>query len=413
MVIKEKFNNKNPIHRRRKEILVFTLIVSIFTSTIFIYNYLINSPTYSSDLPSINISCNEDINNDDYVDCIFELDSNRIKASIKHRGHTVAKYPKKGYRLQLSEQISLLGMRKDDDWILFALYNDHQRMQTKLSLELWRRIDSLDPTAILPESEYVKLFLNGEFQGLYLLAEKNDRKLYHLDDAQNNIHSSLIFQAKTWSTLNVYENEAWEQDWPNEDDNLFIMDKVLTDLITFINSTSNEIFFDPVNGIYSKFDKLNLIDFYIFNFFIDHRDFWSKNYFIVRQTYPNKFFFIPWDFDSSIGSRYGLFNPHDNQETVIRERNELYNRLLGNEEFKKDCMERWLQLRVKLWSEEYLLNLIQDFYDEIKEILPLELEMWERETMKRKNLEIDDYISNLLNWMPDRLAFCDSYFSEV
>ena len=51
-------------------------------------------------------------------------------------------------------------------------------------------------------------------------------------------------------------------------------------------------------------------------------------------------------------------------------------------------------------------------YQEIKEILQIELDMWERETMKRKNLEINNIIINLFQWFPERLAFCDSYFSE-
>jgi spore coat protein CotH len=303
-------------------------------------------------------------------------------------------------------------MRVDDDWILFSLYNDHQRLNTKLSMDIWRSLDSDNPTAILPRSRYVKLYINGEFIGLYLLAEKEDRRLFKLDDAQNSIYSSLIFQAKYWTILDKYGKDCWEQDWPNEDEGIFIMDQILTDLISFINNTSDDVFFDPLKGIFSKFDKLNLIDFYIFNFFIQHKDFWSKNYFIIRQSYPNKFFLIPWDFDSSIGGRWGLYDPEENRESTIRNKNILFDRLLNNEEFKHACKNRWIDIRENHWSEDFILDMASKNYEEIKEILDFELRRWSRNKNNRQNFKSDDQIDELFQWISDRLAFCDLYFFD-
>ena len=82
------------------------------------------------------------------------------------------------------------------------------------------------------------------------------------------------------SNFRKYENSAWQQDWPNEDEGIFIMDEIMTDLFNFVSNTSDEVFFDSRTGIYSKFDKLNLIDFFLYNFFISHKDFWNTNYFI-------------------------------------------------------------------------------------------------------------------------------------
>jgi len=405
----KKLKSKKPIRRRRKELTVLIILGLISISTIYIYTYFLYPPVNQSKLQRIHILCNEEISRDSYVECTLELDSERIKANIKLRGQTASKYPKKSYRIELSDQKSLLGMRTDDDWILFALYNDHQRLNTKLSIDIWRSLKEDNPTAILPKTKYVILDLNGEFQGLYLLAEKADRKLFKLDDSQNNLGSSLIFQAKYWTTLNEYEKTQWEQVWPNEEEGIVIIDEILTELIFFINNTPDDIFF---NGIYSKFDKLNLIDFYIYNFFIQHKDFWSKNYFVVRHTSPSKFFLIPWDFDSCIGGRWDLYDAKENREDTIRGKNELYNRLLNIQDFRQDCKIRWIDLRTKLWSEHYIFNMISDNYDEIKDILEIELKMWQRERKGKKEVNVDEHLSELLEWFSDRLAFCDIYFSE-
>ena len=413
MTSRKVFKSKKPTHRGRKELIVLSILASICLSTIYVYTYFLYPSIVSPDLPTITILCNDEINRDSDVDCIFEMDSERINANIRLRGETASKYPKKSYRLELSVQKALLGMRKDDDWILFALYNDHQRLNTKLSMDIWNSLDEDNPTAILPKTRYVKLYLNAEFQGLYLLAEKNDRKLFKLDKAQNNIDSSLIFQAKYWTTLNKYEKQCWEQDWPNEDEDIFIMDEILTELISFINNTPDDIFFDPNIGIYSKFDKLNLIDFYVFNFFIQHKDFWSKNYFIARNTNPSKFFLIPWDFDSCIGGRWDLYSAKENRELTIREKNRLFDRLLSNDNFRQDCNNRWIDLRESVWKEEKIVNKLSDNYEEIDDILEIELKMWQRERKKKEEIEVDKHIKDLFQWISDRLIFCDSYFSEL
>ena len=202
MPSRKHFERKLSTSRQKNDFLVFILISSILISGVFYYSYIYKSPFIKAEFPTIKITFQGDINVDDYVDGQFELESPKesdniapINCKIKIRGRLNARMPKKGYRLELNDQVSLLGMRKDDDWLLFAMFMDLTDMRIKLAFDLWRSLLSTNPTAILPESEYVILYINGEFQGLYLLAEKNDRRLFGLEDAQDNGFTSLIFQS--------------------------------------------------------------------------------------------------------------------------------------------------------------------------------------------------------------------------
>jgi spore coat protein CotH len=414
-------NNKMPMHRRRKELIVIFLITSFIISLIFFYTYIKYSPITPSKYPRINIICDEKIERDNYLECTFELISENpnyiispIKSKIKLQGMTNAELPKKGYRLELSKEKSLLGMRRDDDWILFAMYLDYPRMRIKLSFDLWRSLEPTNPTAILPKSEYVSVYLNGEFKGLYLLAEKADRRLFDLDDAQDNIDSSLIFESRSNDCFRFYSKSRWQQDWPNEYEEIYIMENILTELIFFINNSDDEKFFDPETGVYTKFDKLNLIDFLLFNFFQVHIDFWSNNFYVIRNTNPSKFFLIPWDFDGSFGQKGSeKHSVTENPESLIISVNRLYERLLDNKEFRHDCKNRWIYLREELWTEEYILDILSDIYEEIKEILEIEVLKWKRIIEKEddgKEFIIDEYINDLYQWIPKRLEFCDEYF---
>ncbi|TFF90917.1 MAG: hypothetical protein EU548_00605, partial [Promethearchaeota archaeon] len=312
MSYQSKFENRQRLRRKKKELIAFMILASIMISMVTFYTYIKNSPFIPSEYPKINISYKGEPDIDDYIDCEFELLSENPKYSIYRTGAQIIRrgssegsgadrWPKKSYRISLNNPKSLLGMRKDDDWLLLSMYIDFPRLRIKMGMELWNSLEDYNPTVTPIESEYVCLYMNGEFQGLYLLTEKNERRLFGLDDAQNNIHSSLIFQVKYPSYLTKYESANWEQDWPNEDEGIFIMEEIMTDLIDFINNSDDNTFFDPQSGVFSKFDKLNLIDFYLFNYFIRHEDFWNKNYFIMRDTYPSKFFLFPWDYDYSMG----------------------------------------------------------------------------------------------------------------
>ena len=407
------FKNKIPSHRKKKELLILIFISILTFSIIFFYSYIKYFPITLTDYPKIYIISDKEPNYDDYTNCTFELNCKNpedsilpIDAEFKIRGSNTnwnEKAPKKGYRLSLSQRKSLLGMREDDDWLLFAMYYDFPKMRIKLCFDVWNSLEDTNPTAVLPDSEYVCLFINGEFKGLYLLAERNDRRLFELDDGQNNPDSSLIFHYKDY----------WEQDWPNDYEET-IINTILPELYDFFTNTSDEEFFDPDKGIYSKFDKINLIDFYIYNFLILHRDFWYGNYFIVRDTNPSKFFLIPWDFDNSFGQFGGNFySPNKNDEEEIRQFNELYERLLDNKDFREDCKYRWNYLRKELWTDEYFLDLLSEIYKEIEYLIEVDISIWKPFNFK-KNWEdrYDESITYLFHWIPERLQFCDLYFSE-
>ena len=422
----EFFRNKAPSNKARKNLIILTFLGAFFGSTLYFYNYIVGAPSKSPDLPEIKILCEGELDTDKMVDCTIELECKDesknvepIKAKIKIRGGAagVSSYPKKGYRLKLSQEISLLGMKKEDDWNLYALYLDFPRMRIKFSSDLWGSLKPTNPTAFSVDSKFVSLYFNGEFQGLYLLSERYNRKFFGLDDAQNNVDSSLIFQAKGGCCLSDQNQGRWQQDWPNEYEGYYIMEQVLCEITDLIINTSNDLFFDSERGIFSKFNKINLIDFLIFNFFIDHRDFWNKNYYIVRNSYPSQFFLIPCDYDGCLG-QYGwnFYDAEYNPEIFIRYNNRLFARLLDNVDFMQDCKNRWFELRETLWTEEFFFDKVNDIYYEIKDAIELDQFMWYDSVQdfcgQEYKEDVEEYFEKLIDYLPTRLEFCDNYFEN-
>ena len=189
------------------------------------------------------------------------------------------------------------------------------------------------------------------------------------------------------------------------------MDDYMEELVEFITDTDDKEFFNKSNGIFTIFDEQNLIDFYVYNFFILHKDFWEANYFIIRNSYPNKLWLFPWDYDNSWGQSLRYKTPStENHTSKIRELNALYDRLLQNETFLENCTSRWKELRDNIWTEDYFLDQVEEMYDEIENVLELDFEIWYSD---RDYLDLDERVDLLKIWIPQRLLFCDLYFENI
>ena len=87
---------------------------------------------------------------------------------IKGRGNSSWDAEKKSYTVKLDEAWDMLGMGEADKWVLAANAYDATNMKSKICYDMSKAVGfeySID-------SEWVELYLNGEYNGLYLLCEK-------------------------------------------------------------------------------------------------------------------------------------------------------------------------------------------------------------------------------------------------
>lgn len=87
---------------------------------------------------------------------------------IKGRGNYTWSQEKKPYSLNLSYEADLLGMGSSSEWTLLANVADASNLNNKLVLDLANQFCR----EWTPECEFVDLYLNGEYAGLYLLTER-------------------------------------------------------------------------------------------------------------------------------------------------------------------------------------------------------------------------------------------------
>lgn len=112
--------------------------------------------------------------------------------SIKGRGNSTWWSDKKPYNLTLKVDGNLLGMGTAKRWILLANATDSSQMRNKIAYDLAHHM-GLDYS---PECQWVDLYLNGEYAGLYLLSERNEVHEQRVDIAGSG--SFLIVKEYPW-----------------------------------------------------------------------------------------------------------------------------------------------------------------------------------------------------------------------
>lgn len=92
---------------------------------------------------------------------------------------------KKAYKFSLGIEKELLGMPKNKQWVLVSTYYDKSFIRNKVALNLAQEMGLL----YTPRCQYVDLYINGEYRGIYLVSEKIeiDEERINIKDLEKEI----------------------------------------------------------------------------------------------------------------------------------------------------------------------------------------------------------------------------------
>ena len=102
-----------------------------------------------------------------FVDPDGNIEGSQQLERFKIRGNLTATLEKKPYSFTLAEPFGVCGMASAKKWKLIANATDGSYLRNKIVLDMANQITD----AYEPDGEFVDLFLNGEYQGMYLLTE--------------------------------------------------------------------------------------------------------------------------------------------------------------------------------------------------------------------------------------------------
>jgi len=161
------------------------------------------TPFLSSNLPLLIIDTEgQNIQDEPKIDCHLGIIDNGPGArnylgddfngydgriGIEIRGSSSQMFPKKNYGFETrnadgsNNNVTLLGMPEENDWALHGPYSDKSLMRNVLSYYIgWQT------GRYAPRTRWCELFINGQYQGLYVLVERIKQDKNRVDIAKLN-----------------------------------------------------------------------------------------------------------------------------------------------------------------------------------------------------------------------------------
>ncbi|MCB0393482.1 MAG: CotH kinase family protein [Bdellovibrionales bacterium] len=412
-----------------------------------------NDPKPASDIPTIFVwteKFERNFRTPGWIAVSSNLKSEQLAPSligVKSGGNTAHKYPKKRFHFQFGKESSwvksldrnLLGMASDDDWILDPAYRDGLLFRNQVNKIIYSKLE--EPLLL---GRLVDVVWNGEYQGVYYLTQRYERK--NLGLKKTNSSSPLIdyfedlsdesrlqfakdtdrniVRFLTWlkSVLSrsieldevYYKVRLLGADFSKKSERVFERryPKVgeipnvsnLSELLAWVNESKDEEF---KSQIWEIFDQGRLLNYLCFLFLNSGADNVKGNYVLVKRN--GKYEFLPWDLDNTFRS----INYKNGKVQAVWDKwgfdsNVLFRRLLQLK--GQDLRENWMKLRTDVFSEDEILKVLQSEFDQ------LNLSGAYDRNNKRWGLPLlpqSDELDLVKAWVKKRLSFVDKKVMEL
>lgn len=306
-------------------------------------------------------------------------------AKIRRHGQTTAGYPLKGYRVGLLEDKNelfgkthnenLLGLRDDDDWILTATYRDYEKVRNVFSMNLWYESLTKENEWQVNNStryEFVELFFNGSYHGIYGLCYRLDAKEFKPDTGE------ATFKKKDWSmseldtalTIDESTGSAILPGYALKDGDISSFNDLL-ELYVHMNYSADP---DIIRMTSDVENSIDLWLYYKLTQAVDNISYGNvKNMYVTVKNsdtgiHGHKLLFTPWDMDQTW--RYtspdttGLYN-HPNFDLPIGWGTVHRLQETGDATINQEIKDRYKQLRKGIWSNENIMAMLDNYEKQI------------------------------------------------
>jgi hypothetical protein len=371
------------------------------------------------------------------------------KIGIEIRGSSSQSFPKKQYGVELRDALgngiaaSLLGMPAEEDWVLFAPYNDKSLMRDVLAYKLGR-----DLGRYAPRTKFCEVVLNGQYMGVYVLIEKVKRDKNRVDIARldpqeisgDDLTGGYIIKIDKetgsgnggWFSDFLPPNRSssqriyYQYDYPKADNISAPQRQYIQQfMFTFESVLNSSTYNDPFNG-YSKYiDVDSFIDYFIINEVSKNVDGYRLSTYLHKDKNSNggKLHMGPiWDYNLGFGN--ADYCTKGDPEGWVTNFNNLcsqdfwlipfwWDRLYQDAAYRNKLGLRWAELR----ENELQTSRILTYIDSVASVLNVEAQQRNFQRWPVLNRYVwpnyfvgptfDSEISWLKGWVTQRLQWMD------
>ncbi len=223
------------------------------------------------------------------VDCKYSLNANGsvvlpnakttklndfsdVEGTIHLRGNSTLGSPKKSYKVKFKKKNAVLDMEKSKSWVLLACYGDKSLMRDYIGYQIGQ---TLSNTGYAPDMRYVNLFVDGKYNGLYLIGEgakigKGRLEMTEIDEKSTDITGGYIVEVdhrKDEAENVMFEVKTSNSVYPfsiKEPSEEVLTDEMREYIRSYIQEFIDVLREDPASREYEKYiDVDSFVDWYI------------------------------------------------------------------------------------------------------------------------------------------------------
>lgn len=350
-----------------------------------------------------------------------------VDTTIRLRGSSSLSADKKSYKLKFEEKQNLLniGDGKGKPWLLIANHSDHSLLR---NLTAYRLADKLTGMSYAPNCRSIELYLNGEYQGVYLLCEdKNVNKnrvaiVESPDEVENN---GYLVEMSRYDGENKFEvDTASYAIKSNLSETSSIKQQQINYISNYIKESINSLKKGDRSNVEKYIDIESLVDIYIGNEIVKNVDAGWDSFYMYKDANGKLFFGPMWDFDLAMGNAncvkgfesWAGFNPY-HVLNVNANSNPWFCYALQNKWFRELVKERWNELQEELND---LPNMVIEEAESNYNSYCRNFDKWDI-LGKQTNISPDeivklptykDHYLYLGNWLSNRISWLTEHFND-
>jgi len=337
------------------------------------------------------------------------------EADIRGRGNSTWRHGegKRPLRFRFAEPTAILQYEHEArTWITLANHFDPSLLRNHLVMELARNLDGLGWT---PVSQFVHMYVNDEYKGVYQITDERDLNDYRMDitvDEDPTISEFVLERDRRAQASRSPGNVRglhYVQAYGVTYDIRFPSGSLRTEahgeyVNNFMHEVSRSIRSGDWDRITDIVDIPSMVDFYIIQELSRNPDSGFSSLFMsIRNTEDGRKLVMGpvWDFDIAVGNR-GASSVNG---TLAARRNYWFAYLLQVEEFQVILAERWAEVNEEilprvLESVEELAYLYNDeFLRNFEQHEVLGTEIWQNPQVIIDIETFDGQVEYLIDWV--------------
>jgi spore coat protein H len=367
--------------------------------------------TYEHDLPVVHLTRPPSTNSSSYVDSTLIYRGHEFSIELKYRGAASLGYPKNSYTIKFPPEDEFEDDDEDFDKrrriVLTTLFDDNSYVRQRLCYDIWNRLDA-DHHPV--QTYHAVVFINGVYEGLYLLGDHIDGE-YWEDQGyweDGNLYKAVNHDANFYDKGNLaagYEKKAGEPEGDFSD---------LTELVAFVARTDETTFRAELPG---RVAVPEFMDWWALVRFTEAGDSAGKNSYLYNDPNDPMWHYAPWDFNHSIGQSWQTLRVSATSGDEFKGTNNLFKRMLEDDVLGPELLVRWRDHLENAVSAEELDGVIDDYIDRIDPSARRDWDKWESQyrtyggwSWRNDWTTYDEEVDYVRSWVADRWAWLDGQY---